>query len=440
MALTLSARAARFACIVALTCGLGAPAAGQETAILYRHSQVWTGEGFETRDLAVQGGQFVDPRSVRRNARTISLRGQYVVPAYANAHVHITQATPDANALFLTNGVFYAYNPNTVVLGAEYRAFFSRQDTYDAAIAQGGITEPGGHPESIYVRFLGPRVYPGRTLEDFIGDAFHYGRTHEEIDAALDLLVSQGADFVKAYLLFSEEYEARRADERFYGYRGINPANARYLVEAAQRRNLRVAFHVETPADLVVAARSGAAIAAHLPGYTVMASRYTSATGLRASPEGVIARALTPAEARLVAQSGMMLTPTYRLLADRYEGDLTPDDARIFAAQRGVQSANLRLLAQNGATFLIGTDGIVSIFDEVEYLDGLGALPRERLLRATLETGARLFPNRRIGCFEAGCEADFLVLRENPLADVRALRSISLRIKAGNEVGASTAP
>jgi hypothetical protein len=29
-------------------------------------------------------------------------------------------------------------------------------------------------------------------------------------------------------------------------------------------------------------------------------------------------------------------------------------------------------------------------------------------------TGKRLFPKRRIGCFEAGCEADFLVLSADP--------------------------
>ena len=55
-------------------------------------------------------------------------------------------------------------------------------------------------------------------------------------------------------------------------------------------------------------------------------------------------------------------------------------------------------------------------------------------MTSALATGARLFPERRIGCFETGCEADFLVLNADPIVDVRALRAIDRRIMAGAEV------
>jgi imidazolonepropionase-like amidohydrolase len=41
------------------------------------------------------------------------------------------------------------------------------------------------------------------------------------------------------------------------------------------------------------------------------------------------------------------------------------------------------------------------------------------------------FPERRIGALEEGYEASFLVLREDPLADMSATRSISLRVRQG---------
>ncbi|MGE3929407.1 MAG: amidohydrolase family protein [Hyphomonadaceae bacterium] len=426
------ARALTALAALALGAGGGAVAQQPGETTLYRGGQVWTGSGFEQRDLAVRDGRFV---AATRGARVVDIGGQFVVPAYANAHVHLTGRSDAANASFLDHGVYYAWNPNTLELGDEYRAFFARPDTYDAAVAQGGITEPGGHPESIYVRWLGPRLYPDRTLEDFLGDAFHYGRTPAEIDAALDRLVAQQADFVKGYLLYSEEYEARRDDERFYGYHGLNPANARYLVEAARRRGLPVAFHVDTAADLVVAAEAGAAIAAHLPGYTLMNSAY-SAQGMSFDPGSLPARTLTAAQARIVAASGMMLTPTYSLLAAHYREATSPADLQAYAAQRAVQAANLRQLAEAGGVFLIGTDSEAQVFDEIEYLDGLRVFPREQLLRIALETGRRMFPARRIGCFDVGCEADFLTLRENPMQDLRALRTIETRIKAGRALPA----
>jgi hypothetical protein len=73
------------------------------------------------------------------------------------------------------------------------------------------------------------------------------------------------------------------------------------------------------------------------------------------------------------------------------------------------------------------------IFSEAEHLESLGAFRSGQLLRIVLGTGRYLFPERRIGCFEAGCEADFLVLRD-PLTDIKALRSIEARIKVGRQM------
>ena len=58
---------------------------------------------------------------------------------------------------------------------------------------------------------------------------------------------------------------------------------------------------------------------------------------------------------------------------------------------------------------------------------------------AALGTGAKLFPERRIGCFDTGCEADFLVLGDDPTVDVRALRAIRRRVMAGKEIASVAA-
>jgi imidazolonepropionase-like amidohydrolase len=318
------------------------------------------------------------------------------------------------------------------VIGQQSLDFYKRPDTYDVAISQGGITEPGGHPEKLYVDDLTRWVpgYKGKTLKDFLGNAFHYGRTPQEIDAALDLLTQQKAGFVKAFLLNSEDYQKRRDDPAAYGSKGLNPTNFPYLVAAAKKRGLRVATHVETVYDLKVAALSGSAVAAHLPGYWAVKTE-----------EELKRRTLTREDAALVARSRMMLVPTYALARGEFseaekKGELNETMRRRVYA---MQISNIRLLKEAGALILIGTDTQGPIFEETEHLVQIGGLTVMEALKSVLGTGAQLFPQRRIGCFEAGCEADFLVLEANPLKDIAALRSIRTRVKAGRELEAPAA-
>ncbi|HEY0111666.1 MAG TPA: amidohydrolase family protein [Allosphingosinicella sp.] len=397
-------------------------------AIIYENAAVWTGRGFERRTLAVRQGRFVDPSEAAPGAERLDLSGRFVVPAYGNAHAHLTSPTPKQSWSFLEQGVFYVWNPNTIIMDDAALRFYARKDSFDVRVSQGGITEPGGHPEYLYVEQLSKWAYKGKTLKDFLGNAFHYGRDRPEIDASLDRLKRQKADFVKAYLLNSEDYARRRDDSKFYGEKGLNPVNLPYLVTAARQRGLFVAVHVETVSDLKVAALSGAAVAAHLPAY-----------GVR-TEDDLKRRTLTQADAALVAKSGMLLVPTYSIAARGDDGTSSEAEKAFRKRVLAVQARNIRLLKEAGAKFLIGTDGTGEIFEEVEHLVKIGALSREEALEIALATGGKLFPQRRIGCFEPGCEADFLVLSADPSNDISALRKIEARIKAGVEQRAPVTP
>lgn len=404
---------------------LGAAAPPDAAVTLYRGAMVWTGTGFAPRTLAVRDGRFVDAAGAR--GTIVELGGRFIVPAYANAHCHLVSPTRESSDAFLRAGVFYVWNPNSIVLSTGDRAFFGRADTIDAKIAMGGITEPRGHPEPLYVDTLSRFVYTGHDRSWFVGNAFHYGRTPAEIDAALDRLVAQHADFVKAYLLYSEEWAKRRDDPAFEGWRGLNPANMPYLVTAAHRRQLKVAVHVETAADLTTAARAGVDYAEHLPAY--------------GSSDAAGRTRLTPAQARLVARTGMPLVPTYGVGAAAIEdarahGKPMADAERLIADQR----INLRLLKAAGGRFWMGTDGRGPIYDEAEHWVRLGAFSAAEATRIVLGTGAQLFPERRVGCLQAGCEADFLVLRGNPTRDIAQLRSIERRVKGGRTLALPPPP
>jgi imidazolonepropionase-like amidohydrolase len=405
---------------------------GGPSSVVYENGQVWTGSGFERRTIAVRDGMFVDPREAGARARRVHLGGGFVVPAFGNAHAHVTPADEAGSWSFVKQGVFYVWNPNTVVIGRPDLDFFAQKNSYDVVVAQGGITEPGGHPEKLYVDLLTQWVpsYKGMTLKDFLGNAFHYGRDPKEIDRALDLLKAQGAGFVKAYLLGSEQYRERRDDPAFYGNKGLNPANFPYLVAAARARGLPVAVHVETVHDLKVAALSGAAMAAHLPAY-----------GGASSEAELKPRALSESDARAIVGTGMKFVTTYALAAGYFaDAEKKGKPAKALQARvYAVQAENVRLLKAAGATFLIGTDTGGQIFDEAEHLVKIGGLSTMEALQTVLKTGSLLFPNRRIGCFEAGCEADFLLLAADPSRNIAALREIKTRIKAGRELTAPVA-
>jgi imidazolonepropionase-like amidohydrolase len=397
-------------------------AAAESSETLYRNASVWTGDSFVRRDLAVRDGRFVTAASVGANAARVDLAGRFLVPAYGNAHCHIATGTEEASKFFLDLGVFYAWNPNTRVIDEEQLALIARPESFDVLTAQGGITEPGGHPDFLYREILHDRVYPTWKDEDFVGNMYHFGSTHAEIVAALDKLVSQHADFVKIYLLHSEDYERRKTDPRFRGRAGLDPLNVPFLVQEARRRGLFVAAHVETIADLRAAAISGVSVAAHLPGYAVLAEGDEPAT-----------IALTAEDAALVKRAGMRVVPTYALATLVPPGLEGAELGRYRERQEttfAVQSENLKLLHAAGVPILAGTDMGPAIFDEVEHWAKLG-LPQREVLTAALASGAHLFTARRIGCFEPGCEADFLALAADPLSDLQALRNIELKVKAG---------
>ena len=97
-----------------------------------------------------------------------------------------------------------------------------------------------------------------------------------------------------------------------------------------------------------------------------------------------------------------------------------------------MQRANLARLQSAGVQLLVGSDVFIGTARaELHALDALG-VDRATLLRlATRDTPRALFPDRKLGCFEPGCEASFLVLGGDPIADLAQVDMPMLRVKQG---------
>jgi imidazolonepropionase-like amidohydrolase len=215
-------------------------------------------------------------------------------------------------------------------------------------------------------------------------------------------------DFVKVYLLSSENHARIRGNPAFKGNRGIDPALVPEIVRRAGEAGLQVSAHVYTAADFRNAVEAGVQQIAHLPGGRGPDSAFV----------------LTDEDAGLAAELGVTVVTT--VMQHR-------DDALTARLLKTQYAENFEVLRKHGVTLLLGSDLFPgTAATEIAALAGSGLFDHRELLRMWCVTTPRaIFPERRIGALEEGYEASFLVLREDPLADMSATRSISLRVKQG---------
>ncbi|UCZ60371.1 amidohydrolase family protein [Mycolicibacterium phocaicum] len=111
----------------------------------------------------------------------------------------------------------------------------------------------------------------------------------------------------------------------------------------------------------------------------------------------------------------------------------SPDGARW---ERTVDNAGRAHAA--GVRLALGTDaGMTAVFHglavhhELELLVRAGLSPYEALTAATAVAAEKVGASARLGTVEVGKEADLVLLRADPLADIRNTRAIDLVVKRG---------
>jgi imidazolonepropionase-like amidohydrolase len=350
--------------------------------------------------------------------RALDLSGAYLIPPFADAHNHGIGTGDEQRdramiGRYLRDGVLYMQSMGNAPLtrADRDRLGLDGRSGVDAMLAQGTITGPGGHPMGLLRNVLLPQGYfPGHTIETLEDYRFYeVGSVQELQDKWPKIRAAQG-DLIKFFLFNSDEHDARKHDDKFFGRRGLDPQLAVQVVRLAHRDGLRAAAHVVNVADFRVALAAGVDIIAHLPS------------------EGM----LTEDDARRAAERNVPVVTTCGFLT-RLARNNPQESAAILARQ----APNLRLLKQAGVRIVIGSDDPADTTSaEVAHLRRLGVFSDRELLSMWTETTPRtIFPARKIGSLEEGYEASFLALEADPLADWTATGRIELRVKRGVVLG-----
>ena len=386
--------------------------ASPEMAMELRHARWFDGEKLQSGSLYVEDGRFVEKRPRKVN-RLLELRGQTLVAPLADAHNHNLQGAWGLDKFgqdYLRDGVFYA-----AMLCADpaaidpIRARISQPETPDVLFATACITSSDGQPLAMLQSGTPPMA-----LDQIVDKAVLIMDTPEQVGQKWPLIAGRHSDLVKVIMSYHERPELRQ-QPGLRGRLGVTPEVVAEVVRRAHAEQRRVVVHIESAADFAAAVRAGADFIAELPGYFPQHGE---------EPETHL---IPPEIAALAAQKQVgIITATAAT-------QLFQPAPELLARIEAVQKQNLERLKAAGARLLVGSDLFTgNALNELHHLDQLGVLDKAALLRlASVDTPRALFPQRKLGCFQPGCEASFLVLAGNPLEDLAALDKPLLRIKQG---------
>ncbi|MCU0290654.1 MAG: amidohydrolase family protein [Thermoanaerobaculaceae bacterium] len=310
-------------------------------------------------------------------ATVLDVRGLTVLPGLINAHVHTGYRGATLGA-FARAGV-------TTVIDLCGPADFGRVEEAwrtngVARVLAAGlfVTVPEGYP---IVPFGATQVYPVRSVA--------------EARAAATWLIDQGADIVKIAL------ESGRPAGPSMPM--LSPEETAAIVATAHARGVPVAAHVEFSRDLVRALDADVDVIAHM----------------------VVDNPSDALLARGIAQGVTWLTT---LEVWRY----------VSAASGTAAVVNLGRVARAGGTIALGTDfgsypgmQLGTPRDELDLMLQAGMTPAEIVVAATRDGARAANRGADLGTVEPGKLADLLVVRGDPLADVRALADVRLVLRGG---------
>ena len=396
--------------------GSGSPAA-QNGAIVIEGSRIRT-TGPLPGDVNLED---------KDNVQVIDASGQWVMPGLIDSHCHLSLGFPEVPGVASAKGT----------VSAEFGAIRTAKNV--GKILRSGVTSvsvPGG-PWFIDVAVrdainagmvVGPRVYcAGRLISTYGGiadsepswvgaPAHSVGvlcNTLPELITETRRQIKNGVDFIKL------------ADEFWGDVQTMSKEEMAGVVEEAHRRNVRVSIHSRGADSTISAAEAGIDWIMH----TDLANE---------------------AALDAVAEAGVRLCPA--ITSPKQRVDLGRDyfhNQREFDLMKRGVDGQLRVIERAralGIKVLSGTDTgnstLMSYGDfhaaesEILVKDG-GYSPMEAIVSLTRENAFSVGLENEVGVVQAGKLADVIILKADPLADIRILqggKNLAMVIKDGKIV------
>lgn len=373
-------------------------------------------------DLLVQNGRIA---AIGRDleapgADAIDVHGRWVVPGLMNAHAHVClDGGPDPE------GALRIENRSETVIRTAARL--------DSALRAGVTTiRDVGAPDGIDIELArlvdtgeipGPRVIPsGRVVTMTGGHGWWIGLQADGPDAvrrATRENLRAGAGSIKLMATGGMMTGGRQA-----GQPQLTVDEMAAAVEEAHKRGVPVAAHAESRIGVLNALRAGVDSIEH---------------GHGGDQEAI----------DMMLERGTALVPTIlsdRRIIDHGVAAGIPDfvvdqcealhESLVVFLEAAI-SAGVRIAAGNdGGAPLVPVGDIVG---ELELYVEHGMSPQAALASATTAT-ARLFGMSDVGLLEAGHVADLLIVDDDPLTSIAALRSPGGVLRAGVPIGPLATP
>ncbi len=360
-----------------------------------------------------------------RDARIVDLSGRYMVPGLIDAHQHLATPPDRRAAEALMRRDLYSGITAVRIMADDLRPIAE----YAREAQIGEIAAPDLHFAAVVA---GPSFFEDPRTRA-ISAGFTPGETPwaQSIDAGTDLVQAvarargTGATALKIYA-------------------NLPPVLVRRLTAEAHRQGMRVWAHgmvfPTPPADVIAA---GPDVISHTCYLAYQLSDPRPATYQQRFPVNypAFAQGDNPqmtALFREMRQRNIILDATLRVYWEMDRRAAAPG-GRPYHCTLDLAARLTDQARREGVTISAGTDGrtarsdpFPALFEEIELLVDRGGLSPGEAIRAATEYGAAAAgASDTMGRITPGRLANFVVLRDNPLATVRNLRSIAFTVKRG---------
>jgi imidazolonepropionase-like amidohydrolase len=391
--------------LLATSClALGAQTPGADVLALTNANVINVTDGSIQRGVTVvvRDGRIasVGNASAPAGAKTLDVRGRYVVPGLIDAHVHIGNMRAMRTAL--ESGVTTARSAGV----SFYSDVGMRELVKKGAVAGPDIIASGYHVRT----FIAEEAFIDHpTLADLMRGA----TTIDALKRVVEANLARGVDWIKVNA--TERAGTPDTDPRKQMF---TEAELRTIVETAAAKNVPVQAHAHGAEGALAAVKAG----------------------VRSIEHGTY---LTDETLQLMAKQGTFFDPTMEALKDVADvgGDYDNRDLqlrgrhmlpRLRDAISRAHKMGVRIVAGSDTGYGPASVGRVAV--EVANLVESGLTPLAALQAATLNNALMLRRDKQIGQVAAGFEADIMAVERNPLDVVSALQDPLLVISNGRVV------